>query len=211
MLHYLEMFPANDLFFTSAGHEIITLRCCFRQCHDPKTFHACFPGFPRIDLSDDNFSPKASSPMPVLLMLMGLAFNLVNGSLHGAWLFVHPVISDSQWLGGWQFIAGAVMFAGGMALNIDSSRRLLRLKKANPDNYSIPRGGLFRWVSCPNYLGEIVEWLGWALLTWSPAGLAFAAWTMANLVPRARAHHRWYRERFSDYPTKRKALVPGFF
>jgi protein-S-isoprenylcysteine O-methyltransferase Ste14 len=88
---------------------------------------------------------------------------------------------------------------------------LLRLKKANPDDYSIPRGGLFRWVSCPNYLGEIVEWLGWALLTWSPAGLAFAAWTMANLVPRARAHHRWYRERFSDYPTKRKALVPGLF
>ena len=154
---------------------------------------------------------KASSPMPVLLMLMGLAFNLVNGSLHGAWLFVHPVISDSEWLGGWQFIAGAVMFAGGMALNTDSSRRLMRLKKANPDDYSIPRGGLFRWVSCPNYLGEIVEWLGWALLTWSPAGLAFAAWTMANLVPRAQAHHRWYRKRFPDYPARRKALVPGLF
>jgi len=98
-----------------------------------------------------------------------------------------------------------------MALNIDSSRRLLQLKKANPNDYSIPRGGLFRLVSCPNYLGEIIEWLGWALLTWSPAGLAFAAWTMANLVPRARAHHRWYRERFPDYPARRKALVPGLF
>ena len=109
-------------------------------------------------------------------------------------------------------LAGNVFaFGVGMALNIDSSRRLLRLKKANPDDYSIPRGGLFRWVSCPNYLGEIVEWLGWALLTWSPAGLAFAAWTMANLVPRARAHHRWYRERFPDYPARRKALVPGLF
>ena len=43
------------------------------------------------------------------------------------------------------------------------------------------------------------------------AGLAFAAWTMANLVPRARAHHRWYRERFPDYPARRKALVPGLF
>ena len=103
------------------------------------------------------------------------------------------------------------MFAVGMALNIDSSRRLMQLNKANPDDYSIPRGGLFHWVSCPNYLGEIVEWLGWALLTWSPAGLAFAAWTMANLVPRARAHHRWYRKRFPDYPAGRKALVPGLF
>jgi 3-oxo-5-alpha-steroid 4-dehydrogenase 1 len=34
---------------------------------------------------------------------------------------------------------------------------------------------------------------------------------MANLVPRARAHHRWYRERFPDYPARRKALVPGLF
>mgnify|MGYP002700234523 CR=1 FL=1 len=66
---------------------------------------------------------KASSPMPVLLMLMGLAFNLVNGSLHGAWLFVHPLISVSEWLGGWQSIAGAVLFAVGMALNCDSSGR----------------------------------------------------------------------------------------
>ena len=149
--------------------------------------------------------------MPLLLMLMGLAFNFVNGSLHGAWLFIHPAIGDSQWLGGWQFIAGVGVFGIGAAINLDSTRRLLRLKKANPDDYSIPHGGLFRWVSCPNYLGEIIGWLGWALLTLSPAGLAFAAWTMANLVPRARAHHRWYRERFPDYPAKRKALVPGLF
>jgi hypothetical protein len=33
-------------------------------------------------------------------------------------------------------------------------------------------------------------------------------WTAANLVPRAVAHHRWYRERFADYPAERKALVP---
>ncbi len=71
-----------------------------------------------------------------------------------------------------------------------------------------PHGGAFRWVSCPNYLGEIVEWIGWALATWSLAGTAFALYTMANLAPRAVAHHRWYRERFADYPPQRRALVP---
>jgi protein-S-isoprenylcysteine O-methyltransferase Ste14 len=64
-------------------------------------------------------------------------------------------------------------------------------------------------VSCPNYLGEIVEWTGFALLTWSLPAVSFAAWTVANLVPRALAHHRWYRERFPDYPRRRKALIPG--
>ena len=50
------------------------------------------------------------------------------------------------------------------------------------------------------YLGEIVEWGGWALLTWSPTGLAFFVWTVANLAPRAWSHHRWYHEKFPDYP-----------
>jgi protein-S-isoprenylcysteine O-methyltransferase Ste14 len=68
---------------------------------------------------------------------------------------------------------------------------------------------LFEWVSCPNYLGEIVAWAGWALATWSPAGLVFAVWTFANLAPRAWSHHRWYRSNFPEYPKERKALVPG--
>ena len=78
-----------------------------------------------------------------------------------------------------------------------------------PGSYRIPRGGLFRWVSCPNYLGEIVEWCGWAIATWSPAGAMFAAWTIANLLPRALSNHRWCRARFPDYPSERKALIPG--
>ena len=154
---------------------------------------------------------RTSSPMPMLLMLMGLVFNLINGSLQGAWLFIHPTIDSSAWLGNWLFITGSMVFGIGLVINMDSCNRLLRLRRENPGKYSIPHGGMFRWVSCPNYLGEIVEWIGWALLTWSPAGLAFAAWTMANLVPRARAHHRWYRGQFPDYPAKRKALIPSLF
>jgi protein-S-isoprenylcysteine O-methyltransferase Ste14 len=70
---------------------------------------------------------------------------------------------------------------------------------------------LYRWISCPNYLGEIVEWSGWALATWSLPGLAFAVWTAANLAPRAHSHHLWYREHFEDYPPQRKALLPGLW
>ena len=65
------------------------------------------------------------------------------------------------------FLAGISLFIIGMAVNIDSCTRLLRLKKENPGGYTVPQGGLFRWVSCPHYLGEIIEWFGWALLTWS--------------------------------------------
>jgi protein-S-isoprenylcysteine O-methyltransferase Ste14 len=100
------------------------------------------------------------------------------------------------------------LFAAGYALNRRSDRTLRTLRAPGETGYRIPRGGGFRWVSSPNYLGEIVEWLGWALATWSPAGLAFAVYTAANLAPRAVDNHRWYREKFPDYPADRRALVP---
>jgi protein-S-isoprenylcysteine O-methyltransferase Ste14 len=85
----------------------------------------------------------------------------------------------------------------------------MALRGPGESGYKIPRGGLFRWLSCPNYFGEILEWSGWAIATWSVPGLAFALWGAANLVPRARATHRFYRETFPDYPKERRALVPG--
>jgi protein-S-isoprenylcysteine O-methyltransferase Ste14 len=63
-------------------------------------------------------------------------------------------------------------------------------------------------VSSPNYLGEIVQWTGWAIATWSLGGLAFALYTAANLAPRALDNHRWYQDHFDDYPPRRRALIP---
>jgi hypothetical protein len=31
---------------------------------------------------------------------------------------------------------------------------------------------------------------------------------LANLLPRALAHHRWYKQRFPEYPSERKAIFP---
>ena len=63
-------------------------------------------------------------------------------------------------------------------------------------------------MACPNYLGEIIEWAGFAIATWSLPGLAFALMTAANLVPRAGANWLWYRRTFPEYPPERKALIP---
>jgi len=68
---------------------------------------------------------------------------------------------------------------------------------------------LYRWITCPNYLGEIIEWIGFALIAGTLESASFAVWTVANLVPRAIQHHRWYRATFDDYPERRKAVFPG--
>lgn len=93
-------------------------------------------------------------------------------------------------------------------VNHHTDRVLMNLRRPGETGYLIPRDGLYRSVSCPNYFGEIVEWFGFALLTWSPAGLVFAVWTTANLLPRALSPMRGIKERFPDYPRERKALVP---
>jgi 3-oxo-5-alpha-steroid 4-dehydrogenase 1 len=152
-------------------------------------------------------SPTAA-PIPVAVVAMGFVFNVVNAALQGAWLFRLGPDRAPSWLWGPRFLLGVTLFAAGLTINLRSDAVLRRLRAPGETGYRIPRGGLFELVSCPNYLGEIVEWVGWAVATWSLAGLAFAFWTAANLLPRALAHHRWYRRRFPDYPAERRAIVP---
>ncbi len=147
--------------------------------------------------------------MPVAVMLMGLAFNLGNAYANGRYLFTFSKGYTQQWLLDPRFLIGVTLFLAGFAINRWADLALRALRQPGETGYRIPYGGLFRWVSCPNYLGEIVEWFGWALATWSLPGLAFAVWTFANLAPRARSHHTWYHAHFPAYPAERKALIPG--
>ena len=71
--------------------------------------------------------------------------------------------------------------------------------------------GFFKKIRNTNYLGEIIEWLGWAILTLSPAGLAFFIWTFSNLVPRAKANHQWAIDRIENYPKGRKSVFPFLY
>ena len=113
-----------------------------------------------------------------------------------------------EWLGRPSALAGLVLFVAGYWTNRQADRRLRALGEHGQGSYGVPQGWLYEHVSCPNYLGEIVEWCGWALLAGTTAGWSFAFFTGCNLVPRALAHHRWYRKQFPDYPSRRRALIP---
>jgi len=151
---------------------------------------------------------SAGKKMPLLVMACGFVYNSINAYVNARFISEFGEYGP-EWLGDPRFLAGIVVFFAGLALNLHSDNILLRLRTPGKAGYAIPRGGAFRYVSCPNYLGEIVVWAGWALATWSPAGLAFFVYTAANLIPRARSHHQWYRARFPDYPAHRKSLIPG--
>lgn len=158
---------------------------------------------------------RGNGRMPLSIIVMSILFNLLNAAMQGGWIFyLAPAdMYSHQWLTTPQFIIGTMVFFAGMAINIHSDHIIRNLRAPGDNRHYIPRGGMFRYVSSANYLGELVEWTGFAILTWSAAGAVFALWTFANLAPRARKINERYSQEFGD-EFKRlnlKSIIPFIY
>ncbi|KAI7906181.1 3-oxo-5-alpha-steroid 4-dehydrogenase-domain-containing protein [Cokeromyces recurvatus] len=163
------------------------------------------------------FRAPSMAPIHILTFLSSIVFNLMNGYTNGMWIARH-----SRGINDLQFWTGMVLWALGCISNIyhDTILFKLRLKKKEKEEqeherqrYFIPYGGLFEYISCPNYFSETIEWIGYAIASHSslPA-IVFAIGTAANLFPRAWRTHAWYRKEFKQtYPSSRKAIIPFLF
>ena len=145
--------------------------------------------------------------MPLGIIVSAFVFNTINAGILGYYLG-HLQSYDSGWLSDPRFIVGMLLFFVGLGINWASDHKLIHLRGPNETGYKIPHGGLFNYVSCPNHLGEIIEWSGYAIMLWALPGTSFAIWTVANLIPRTLDHHKWYRITFEKYPDNRKAVIP---
>ena len=144
--------------------------------------------------------------MPLLIALLAAITNIGIGYLVGRGLTLFSITEF-----GWNspnILVGAGLFFVGFFINVSSDQILFNLRRPGETGYKIPFGGFFRFVSSPNYFGEILEWMGFALMTMSLGAVVFLIWTLSNLVPRAVQNHRWYKERFDNYPSDRKAVFP---
>ncbi|GAA4898200.1 methyltransferase [Ferrimonas pelagia] len=156
--------------------------------------------------------PGSKASFNISVVVFGWIATGLHGYFSAAFISqLSPQFTDA-WLSDPRFIIGLGVYAIGFTLNVHSDAvvRNLRPKVPQPNapRYTIPHGGGFRFVSSPSYLGEMLSWLGFAILTWSLAGVFILLVTMANLVPRALATHGWYKKKFEDYPSDRKALIP---
>jgi 3-oxo-5-alpha-steroid 4-dehydrogenase 1 len=146
--------------------------------------------------------------MPLAIVVFALFFNGMNGFVNGYYFgFLSPVY-ETSWFYDPRFIGGIILFVAGLYINWHADTILIGLRKPGETGYKIPRGFMYRYISCPNYFGEMVEWTGFALMAWCLPSLSFGLWTAVNLLPRALSHHKWYRENFADYPAERKAVIP---
>ncbi|XP_027132480.1 3-oxo-5-alpha-steroid 4-dehydrogenase 2 isoform X1 [Larimichthys crocea] len=176
-------------------------------------------------------------PVPLPIVFYAAIFCSLNGFLQGHHL-LHCARPEDLRLTDTHTAAGLVLFVVGMSINIHSDHILRSLRKPGETVYRIPHGttpepdphhtlihprtstciivggglcfsgGMFEFVSGANFFGEIVEWCGYAVATWSLPTFAFAFFTICSIGPRACHHHRDYQQRFEDYPRSRKALIP---
>ena len=161
------------------------------------------------------FRLRGKSMMPLSIIVMGMVFNVLNALMQGGWIFY---VSPNDYyppdsLTTPYFIGGFLVFIIGMYINIQSDDIIRNLRKDGDTKHYLPKQGMFRYVTSANYFGEFVEWVGFAILTWSWSGAVFALWTFANLAPRAARIYDKYKKDFgNELDTKKvKRMIPFIF
>lgn len=154
---------------------------------------------------------RGEGKMPLSIILMGVLFNSLNALAQGGWLFYFSPVEryTPAWLLDPRFMVGTAIFFYGMYVNISSDSIIRHLRKPGDNSHHLPQGGMFRYVTSANYFGELLEWTGFAVLTWSWAGALFAVWTFANLGPRAaRIYERYNNEFPGQIAPGTKRIIP---
>jgi 3-oxo-5-alpha-steroid 4-dehydrogenase 1 len=159
-------------------------------------------------------NPKgATASFSITIVVMGWLVTTTHGYLNAAFISDLGTHFSPDWFTDPRFIIGITLYYGSFVLNLRSDAIIRNLRSVEEVQrgdkvYRIPRGGLFRFVTNPSYLTEIIAFAGFALATWSLGATFILLVTIANLVPRAFQTHRWYREKFPDYPRERRVLIP---
>ncbi|KAJ7991701.1 hypothetical protein DPEC_G00286610 [Dallia pectoralis] len=153
------------------------------------------------------FLIRGGKATPFASFALAFVFCVYNGYMQVRYLS-HFADYPADWVTSPYFITGSLLWLVGWLVNIHSDHILRNLRKSGETGYKIPKGGLFDYVSGANFFGEITEWAGFALAGQSIQGASFSIFTLSVLASRGFAHHRWYLQKFEDYPKSRKALVP---
>ena len=112
---------------------------------------------------------------------------------------------------------GPILFAVSELLNLKAHIDLRNLRPAGTRIRQVPRGILFKFISCPNYLFEILSWVAFTMASQSVAAACFTVVGAAQMTVWAIQKHKRYRKEFNGedgrelYPRNRRILIPFIF
>ncbi|KAI0385392.1 3-oxo-5-alpha-steroid 4-dehydrogenase-domain-containing protein [Hypomontagnella monticulosa] len=105
---------------------------------------------------------------------------------------------------------GIALYLIGEIANFDVHYYLAHLRKPGETARKIPHGHGFSLVTCPNYMFEIIAWIGIILVTRSPSLVVFISVGTYFMWTWAWGKEKAYRKQFGDkYKKKRSVILPG--
>lgn len=111
---------------------------------------------------------------------------------------------------GWLAYPGLLLFAIGELANFSAHIILRNLRSSNGTERGIPKGLGFDMVTCPNYLYEVISWIGIWMVNRSVSTGIFLAVAGAIMAIWAKQKERKYRKEFGDkYKRKPSVMLPG--
>lgn len=149
----------------------------------------------------------------IIVVVSGWLVTTLHGYLNAVFISHLSTHITAEWLSDPRFIIGIAIYICGFLLNLQSDSIIRNLRsrqevESGEKVYRVPEGGLFKYVTNPSYFSELLSFTGFAIATWSLGAVFVLAVSAANLIPRAFQVHRWYQEKFPDYPRERKVLIP---
>lgn len=107
-------------------------------------------------------------------------------------------------------ILGLVLYIFGEVSNFHTHITLSKLRSKGGTERGIPKGYGFSWVTCPNYLFEMIAWTGVLCVTRSTATVLFMVVAIVQMQLWAVKKEKALRAEFpKEYRRKRYAIIPG--
>ena len=98
----------------------------------------------------------------------------------------------------------------GELANLNTHIILRNLRSAGGTERGIPQGFGFSWVTCPNYLFEVIAWVAMCVITRSWTTVVFTAVAGGQMAVWAKKKENRYRKEMgTKYQKKRFAMIPG--
>lgn len=164
------------------------------------------------------FRIHSSENIPLEITIMTFISCFFNAIMINRSIFYFSNYDKEFWL---FYIFGMISFGIGAYINIFSDYSMAKQRSENKHGlngkYIIPKGFFFDCISCPNYFGEIIEWLSFIVISSSFGSLVCFVTNVSFLFPRSIQIHEWYKENFKNEfnndkdLSERKAILPFLY
>lgn len=154
----------------------------------------------------------SANTMPFFNVFKNSAFYWLLSGLVCAYSIYHPTslaaTADQPALD----MIGTVLYLFGEFGTASVHRYLSTLRSAGGTERKIPVGYGFGLVTCPNYMYEVIAWIGIILASRDWTVVVFICTGIGQMASWAKGKESAYRKEFGDrYKKKRYTMLPGFF